>query len=872
MRKLLSAVVWLVLISLTISRPVWAGGSDSVRLPPLKTPEEKLAFLIEIRQQIPKLFSESARYDINLFSLLDDEVQLLEKLKSEPKYLQLFAKKTYSEITVTPPAEGLEVRSVKIKPEALQQWREQLGQFLQVLKSENKGTSSPERVLEVQLKSTLQSLGHLTDLSVKSLGGLLAKLGKEKANQKLFNEKIGKSKDLDLKGRLALALKLYDQFPEHPISRDDLEKAIQRISAVERLKVLAMLQVILHRPGQEMQNEESLKSWQAAEASLNQLGTEDLVFFQDKQDALTPLVEKHLIPLFPVAREIQAQMVEEIYKNIDSYAKQTEEASQRVTEEIRLTEVPPVVGIFRGCTGGDCSSQFSFPYPNDPHERVFFIEDTHGELKGYVSATEVMATEANGEPSLYVITISGKRVSGADTELIFRALDWEKSKLGVKSILLPEPSRLNSLINFPEPRGIYEKYTHQKPLVSIQYQDPDLRRIIEQYQSPHHYNQGEYDHMKQNEKGVILKFHDSSSKKLKIHYEVRTQVEVVARPLNQIQNSEILEFLLELKHSGRNKLVERMIQIPAIESRINQEYFIKLTHLLKECQEKEGASLTAHAFENQVQLSLSEMGLATDYLKGHPHLIYPGLVRCQDAFSQDWIDRTSKLIVKDMKESETFLPEEINLFSLKEEDRKALFQSGPFTKYLEKNVQKLEDQDLLVRYNALTALGAIKPSDARIHSTIAERLKDKNFVIRSTALYVLGIIKPSDARIHLAIAERLEDKIPDVRSKALDALGEIKPSDARIHAAIAECLKDFVVRLNALYVLGEVKPSDVRIHAAIAEHLKDQDSGVRYFALSALVKIKPSDTKIRSAIAEFLKDQDLHVISQVLHEWGEAFF
>jgi hypothetical protein len=187
---------------------------------------------------------------------------------------------------------------------------------------------------------------------------------------------------------------------------------------------------------------------------------------------------------------------------------------------VTLKEVTPREAIFRGCTGGDCSSQYSFPYPNDPHERVFFIygggkdvdkekgkeeekeeapeEESH--LKGYVSATEV---NYKGKKALYVITIAGNRVSAGDTKLILMALEKAKEQLGFYQILLPAQDKINGLINFPAPRGVYEQYVKGHSPLPMEYQDQLIRRAIETFDSKN--NSGAYDHMESNAVGIELK-------------------------------------------------------------------------------------------------------------------------------------------------------------------------------------------------------------------------------------------------------------------------------------------------------------------------------------------------------------------------------
>src|ERR1700753_3367574 len=58
------------------SPSVWAGDQQksheeppALHLPPLNTEEEKVGFLIWLRDKMPRLFIESATYDVDLFSI-----------------------------------------------------------------------------------------------------------------------------------------------------------------------------------------------------------------------------------------------------------------------------------------------------------------------------------------------------------------------------------------------------------------------------------------------------------------------------------------------------------------------------------------------------------------------------------------------------------------------------------------------------------------------------------------------------------------------------------------------------------------------------------------------------------------------------------
>jgi hypothetical protein len=240
-------------------------------------------------------------------------------------------------------------------------------------------------------------------------------------------------------------------------------------------------------------------------------------------------------------------------KMISRFATQTISHQRPINSEILLKQVRPEIGIFRGCTGGDCSSQYSFPYPNDPHERVFFIEKQNT-IKGYLSAIEVLV---NGQKVLYVITISGAHLSSMDTELILRGLEKAKQLLGVEHIVLPDAGNINALINFPAVRSIYENHIKHKASVALLYQDQEIRTAIQNYQPNSGYNKGQYDYMNNNKTGHIL-FIKENPVLVKIVDDEQTSI----NPL--LLKDEIFEFFCDLNKSKRDTMSEKLRAMPMV--------------------------------------------------------------------------------------------------------------------------------------------------------------------------------------------------------------------------------------------------------------------------------------------------------------------
>ncbi len=165
--------------------------------------------------------------------------------------------------------------------------------------------------------------------------------------------------------------------------------------------------------------------------------------------------------------------------------------------DLTLREVPPRIGVLRGLVGKDCASRLSFSYPNDPYERVFFIYNNKEEVLGYLSSTEV--TSPLGKV-LYLITLSGVKISTKMAESIIDALDSIKEHLGVSFIGLPPHNHPHVLLEHYQIRTAYNHKSASKHLTQIFYQKPHIRKALENFQL---LNEGSYDHQDSNTKADL---------------------------------------------------------------------------------------------------------------------------------------------------------------------------------------------------------------------------------------------------------------------------------------------------------------------------------------------------------------------------------
>ncbi|MGZ3782402.1 MAG: hypothetical protein ACXVCY_17270, partial [Pseudobdellovibrionaceae bacterium] len=138
---------------------------------------------------------------------------------------------------------------------------------------------------------------------------------------------------------------------------------------------------------------------------------------------------------------------------------------------LHIVEIPPIIALFRGFAGNDCSTQCSFPFVNSPNEYTFLILDSKGNVKGYAQGARV---QAQGLDSLFLHTIAGPRISYDDTLTVLKTFVQQKEKMGFSQVLLPPVNKLEAMINFMPIREAYKAVitTHEIP---ISYQDEEIR-------------------------------------------------------------------------------------------------------------------------------------------------------------------------------------------------------------------------------------------------------------------------------------------------------------------------------------------------------------------------------------------------------------
>ena len=537
-------IIYLLLSSLLLSScsitsyyPVRAPSSTSeaIMLPTVVEDVDKLKILMAISEEIPEIFSDAARFDIDLFEILDDQEKLQKLLNENSDFQRLWNSKKFSDFTFKVKSKNNDqVVSKEITDTAVSNWKEQIKLYLK---------NNPRIDLEKEINERLNKSGKMTSAGL--INGLILNLPKEYQSNARELQKIKDEEGLIslLKNNLSDTLPNFkaEGIPSSP-KRDDLLNMYKNLVTSEN-SLGPLIDIY----------------------SFTTLKKQSLTDFYKRIDSLTRQDLENLndpdyqIKVFAnLMDQDNAKTPPAYLKYLKAYTAQTQvlSSSVKIEYQVSIKEQNPNIAIFRGCTGGDCSSQYSFPYPNDPNERVFFIYDEKEHLKGYVTGT--MTDIGNNEKAFYVITIAGSRVNSVDTEVILQGLYQQKDALGVKHIVLPHPDRIAGLLNFGVIKSVFEKAVLNKPIVSLNYHAPEIRTLIEEFESKN--NTGKYDHMKSNAEVAI--YHPDKASELSL------QIEQKSNPLeikklhikNKFDSTALLEFMLAMGSSERQELMDKIIE------------------------------------------------------------------------------------------------------------------------------------------------------------------------------------------------------------------------------------------------------------------------------------------------------------------------
>lgn len=616
--------------------------ADEIRLPyyelipTLDTTEKKLQYLIYLRKFVPRLFEEAAQFDINLFDLLEKEGALLKKLIAEnPEYRAALAQKTeLVEITVETNGQR-EFVNVSIDSAAINEWRTQIRSTLDSLESVEGETLEQKIFTAVQAEQAKLRAPNFKGFAValaKEMDGAQKaavlrneNLAEASATVRAFIEENGLPNGFD-PTKLSLPAgssqeAVLERFAE--LTRTAIVFNQPNNPAKQRLGALITLHILSEENAEPDALVDSIASLD--ESKLRVLTDPDI--FKPKAENFASVYQAGNRRM---SKEVAGGLVGEFGK---SFSDRKIEMKTVRTGFVRITEVTPDIGICRGLLGDDCSTQYSFPFPNDPDERVFVLTDEKGKSLGYISGTIV---EANGKLQFYAITASGKRLTEQHTWMVLNALHLKCEELGFEGVVLPPIGRHAGLLNFEPVRGAY-RAASSGPSIAIRYRNPAIRAALESYITPDGGQIANYDNMENNKAAVPFNPDLGAPEGLIIE----SKITPIAPPeLGALSRKDIIEFMLDLQFGGREREIEDIAEIVNLDP--------KLVTGIRKILDNDSI-LPVKEWEAAINAKITELGLDADFLTRKSYLTEKGFLRASDSLNEEHIDRAKEILLRNAR-------------------------------------------------------------------------------------------------------------------------------------------------------------------------------------------------------------------------------
>lgn len=603
------------------------------QMPSMVSDADKAQYLFYIQEHIPGIFDDAATYHINLFELLDDQTRLTDKLQALKPYRDGWSKRQNLIEATVQLNSNKTVKEYSIDPQALKKWKRELQEVLDGLPPGASIKQAEAKLLKRVINESPNGL----------LSGLISMIDPSKRT--IFRGKaIAEQIELlrqELPARLPSAFKgSYYGLPMNATSDQALEQLETFVRNKNELKVAVAknlnTQLLLSKNAPQIALEKltsESRTFHDASHVIEGLTTNDLLWANDLVDVVRPGLKN-----LGVKQKLIQALDKDVHRFSESFSKQLVSTQKEIKGKITLMEVPPGVGIFRGCVSQDCSSQMSFPYPNDPNERVFFILDEQKHAKGIVSGTIV---DVGGKPHFYAITISGSHLSSVETNLVFNGLEKIKNQLGVEGIILPHKDRISSLINHNGPANIYDELVSDQPTHAIDYRNRDVRRAIQKFDSNYNKTDFNYDHIESNQEGVLLK-----PEKLRGHGEVSVEIKSSQwkfEPAN-LNKETLLEFAMNLDRSyGRGDELDRVLKL----LNLDQNEFEALNELFKNTASHPMATYMAKV--NQRLEHLLNVPMKNLNPKLLDKIYQEGFIRASNRFSPTVANTSERLLMQRLK-------------------------------------------------------------------------------------------------------------------------------------------------------------------------------------------------------------------------------
>ncbi len=421
------------------------------RLPnPITTIDEQVQYLLYLQQVIPTLFEQGAEYDVDFLAIINSQNGLVNWLRNNHEFVVLAAKR--------PPLMEIAIStSIKIKESGRRVDADELRRALGPRPVDRDWWAEAPNLVQEKLNGLITGMMSLyagelktKGFRIKNLNERLEFLSKHPVNAESFRQKF-------------------------KASRYGLE-SLEWSEAIELAKKwnnnqLAFASYLMRVCGERHRS-----------TNCEELFGDDETLWSE---VLTEAELEASPELLAYAQTVRESLRAQFYSK-------TGEAKEDQRLALKLIEVPPQIGVWRGLVGGDCSTSTSFPFVYMPQERTFFVYSHQGELLGYLQGT-VVRTEENSRRYFYIHSISGPSISRRHVLLALHGLRKAAKDLGYGEILLPQKSVIYRNINYVALHNLlYEILSDQTH--KLDYPDAALRdqlaqltseiRFVPDYDSP----------------------------------------------------------------------------------------------------------------------------------------------------------------------------------------------------------------------------------------------------------------------------------------------------------------------------------------------------------------------------------------------------
>jgi HEAT repeat protein len=153
----------------------------------------------------------------------------------------------------------------------------------------------------------------------------------------------------------------------------------------------------------------------------------------------------------------------------------------------------------------------------------------------------------------------------------------------------------------------------------------------------------------------------------------------------------------------------------------------------------------------------------------------------------------------------------------------------------------VHSDDKILSMTSLWAVTRVHPEDKQIRRSatrrLIERLKDQDPLVRAAAAHALSALPPAPEITAPIWEKAMQDADETTVRNALNALATLGPPAV---PRLIDALKHEKIRINVVYVLGQIGPAAAPATPALAKLITDKDERVAQEAALSLARIGPA--------------------------------